>query len=175
MRRLAEIDRGKLAEALGERLVFEKRSVLLYERAIARFRSMEPAIRRIVPRLEQHRDDERAHADWLTMQLQRLESPPPAPSRLMELEWASFEGVFADENAGARQLLSVLLLAERDDHFAWELLVRVAERAGDLAAQKELSLRHEQERLHVAYLERVLVECTCNHVLGVPVTLPIDP
>jgi hypothetical protein len=32
----------------------------------------------------------------------------------------------------------------------------------------------DDERCHVAWLERVIAEWTCNRVLGVPVTLPID-
>jgi bacterioferritin (cytochrome b1) len=176
MRRLAEIDRLKLVEILRERLFFEERSARLHEVVIARLAPEEPAIRRVVPRLEQHRDQERAHADWLRVQLQRLEAAPePAPpSRAVVEELGALERLIADRAASVTEVLQALLSAEHDDHDAWEILVELAERAGDQPAREDFADRRAVEEVHVAYLKRLVTDLARNHVLGTPVTLPLD-
>jgi bacterioferritin (cytochrome b1) len=174
MRRLAEIDRPKLIALLRERLLFEEQSARLHQAVIERLRTEEPAIRRILPRLEENRDQEREHAQWLEVQLRRLEAPPePLPGSPVA-ERSAAEQLIADPTITVVEVLHALVAVEHEDHDAWQILGAVAERAGDLPAQQDFAKRSDEEALHVAYLKRLLAELAQNDVLGTPVTLPLD-
>ena len=177
MRRLAEINRDKLADVLAERLAFERVGVRLYDAIMARVAGEEPAIRRILPRLEQQRDEEREHETWLALEIsgstRRLR--PTAPRR-RRATWS---------RRASSGSCSPRVRRWRDATRARD---RRAGRPGRLAAPRrrwrgapatlpaieEFGRRQAEEEAHAAS-SAALRELTRNDVLGVPVTLPIDP
>ena len=178
MRRLAEINRDKLIDVLDERLAFERVSLRLYDAIIARVAHEEPAIRRMLPRLEDQRAEEREHASWLERQLVRLEADPTRQqrrARVAELETHGLEQVIVTADATVGEMMHALGIAELADEAGWRLLVELARDAGDLPAVEELEHRRAAEEAHVGFAQRALRELARNDVLGVPVTLPNSP
>jgi hypothetical protein len=175
MRTLAEIDRKKLVGMLADRLAFERAAAARYRAVLPELRGAEPAVLRIVPRLEQQLVEEEDHARWLEAELTRLEAPLELVRAPAERGQRDCDALFGDRGGSVIELVSALHRLELGDLEGWDLLVAVAERAGDEPARRELGLRRGEEARHVEYLHRVLVELAVNHALGHPVTLPAAP
>jgi hypothetical protein len=180
MRRLAEIDRHKLIDVLAERLASERAGVRLYDAICTRVASAEPAVQRMLPRLEQQRAEEQAHADWLDAQLVALEAGSIATGNTrrvtrVRLETEGLQRIADDGAATVQELFHALLLFELADDGGWELLVQLAARGDDRAAHEAFAPRREAERAHVSFVRRAVTELLINEVLGYPVTLPIGP
>ena len=175
MRRLAEIDRLKLVGLLADRLAFERAAAARYGEALTLLGEAEPALRRIVPRLELQLADERAHASWLERELQRLEAPIERVRAHLERMQPECDALFGDRSHGVLALVRSLHRLELGDVAGWELLTAVAARADDEPARRAFSAIAEGERAHLVFIERVSVELAVNDALGWPVTLPIAP
>ena len=178
MRRLAELNRLKLIDVLAERLAFERAGVRLYDAVLSRLESAEPAVRRMLPRVEQQRAEAQAHAAWLEAQLRGLEAGAAAGTRRAELAHLETEGLLriaGDGAATVQEMFHALYVFELTDEGGWDLLVQLADRGGDRTAREELGRRREAARAHVAFVRRALTELLVNEVLGSPVTLPIGP
>ncbi|HEX6837952.1 MAG TPA: hypothetical protein VF334_15345 [Polyangia bacterium] len=175
MRRLAEIDRGKLVGILADRLGFERAAVARYRVVVAELERAEPAVQRIVPRLGQQLGEKSEHVTWLQGELHRLEAPYETVRARSEQAQRDCERLFGDGAPSALEMLRGLGRLELADADAWEILVDVAARAGDEPARSGFARRRDEERGHARFLHRVLVELTVNDTLGHPVTLPIAP
>jgi len=178
MRRLAEINRDKLIDVLDERLAFERVSIRLHGVIIQRVAVEEPAFRRMLPRLEEQRDEAREHVDWLTRQLEALDAAPSNERRrvrLAALQSRGLEEAMVAEDATVGEMLHALATAELAGEAGWQILVELARSAGDLPAVEEFERRRRQETAHAGFVGKALREVTRNDVLGVPVTLPIGP
>ncbi len=175
MRRLAEIDRLKLVGLLADRLAFERAAAIRYGEILTRLADAEPAVQRIVPRLEQQLADERAQAAWLERELQRLEAPIDRVRAHVERTQVDCDALFGDRGSTVVELVRSLHRLELGDVAAWELLTAVAARADDEPARRAFSAIADGERAHLAFVERVAVELAVNDALGWPVTLPIAP
>lgn len=178
MRRLAEINRPKLIEVLGERLAFERQAVRLYDVALLRMEDVEPALARMRPRLELQRDQEREHAEYLEGVLAALEGDGAAGggrrAALVAIESQGVSAVVGDGASSIADIFHALLTAELADGAGWELLVELAEAAGDRPAIDAFARRAEEELLHAAFLRRALAAFLRNDVIGAPETMPIE-
>ncbi len=175
MRVLATIDRLKLVGMLADRLAFGRAAPARYDEVIEELRRAEPAVQRIVPRLEQQRADETASATWLQDRLHTLEAPVEQVRARGELVAVECVALFGDRGRSVFEMVRSLHRLGMADVEAWELMAKVAERGGDEPARKELSARRDEERGHMRFLERVLVVLAVNEVLGYPVSLPVSP
>lgn len=176
MRTLAEINRPKLIDVLAERPAFGRAGVRLYDAVVARLEPAEPAVRRMLPRVEQMRAEHHAELAWAEALLDALEAGAAAGVRRVEmaqLETAGLLRIAEDGAATIQELFRALWLFELAHEGGWDLLVRLAERAGDLPARDELGRWRAQAEAHARYAHRALVELLINEVLGRPVTLPI--
>ncbi len=175
MRRLAEINRRKLIDVLTERAAAERASARLYGRVVDRVARSEPAIRRMAPRLADQRDREIDHGRWLDGQLHALGADAFAPSERAQrvtIELRGLEELILDGHATVAEMLHALLGVELMDAAGWDLLVGLAERAGDDFARRDFAERRDDAEEHADYLRQALMEMLRNDVLGVPVTLP---
>lgn len=175
MRRLAEIDRLKLVGLLADRLAFERAAAIRYGETLARLAGAEPAVQRILPRLELQLADERAHASWLERELHRLDAPIEQVRAHVERMQVDCDALFGDRGNSVLDLVRSLHRLEIGDVAAWEILTAVAARADDEPARRAFAAIAEGERAHLAFIERVTVELAVNDALGWPVTLPIAP
>ena len=79
MAELSKFDRTKVIDALNERLVFERAGVKLYDRIVTVMRSMsDENVSRMLPEMQQHRDEEKEHEEWLEEQIRALGGEPEA-------------------------------------------------------------------------------------------------
>lgn len=178
MRKLAQINRPKLIELLTERLTFERVGVRLYDAIVSRLESAEPAVRRMLPRVEQQRAEEREHVAWLEALIDGLASDAPPIPRRPELAHLWTEGLLRISEAGAAtiaELFQALHTFELANESGWQRLLRLAERGHDLPACDDFGHRLADEQAHVSFVRHALTELLVNEVLGSPVTLPIGP
>ncbi|HZS37034.1 MAG TPA: ferritin-like domain-containing protein [Polyangia bacterium] len=178
MRRLAEVNRHKLIDVLNERAASERASARLYGRVVERVANAEPAIRRMLARLELQRDEELEHGRWLEAQLRALGSDGFAVTARTQRvigELRGLEALILDGGASIPELFHALLIAELADAVGWHLLVKLAERADDRPAVEAFGKRLANQEEHVAFLRRAAEEFLRNDVLGVAVTMPIGP
>jgi hypothetical protein len=132
----------------------------------------------MAPRLADQRDREIDHGRWLDAQLRALGADAFAPSERAQrvtIELRGLEELILDGHATVPELLHALYGVELMDAAGWDLLVGLAERAGDEAARAEFAERRGDAEEHADFLRCALVELLRNDVLGVPVTLPSAP
>src|SRR4051812_32218893 len=73
MEKLSSKNRWRVIDLLKERLVFERSSVRLYDTLLSRLvRASDPAFRSLVEAVQDHRNEEQEHAQWLEEQIRAL-------------------------------------------------------------------------------------------------------
>ena len=175
MEELAKHDTGKAIDLLNERLAFERAGVKLYDRVLEVCRGeQDENVKRMVPELEKHRDEEKEHEEWLEAQIRRLGGDAHAEtehSRLVTRESKGIEEVVMSD-AQLPHLLHAMLAAELVDNAGWDLLVQVADEADDRDAKKEFKKRLHQEEDHLLFVRKAVEKLAFQEVLGEDVTLP---
>ncbi|MBI5544602.1 MAG: hypothetical protein HY901_11980 [Deltaproteobacteria bacterium] len=144
-----KMNREKLLDKLGERWLFEKRTVTLYDQILKKLEALE--FEGDVSKLQQFRQQEYDHQRSLETYIKQCGSNirKRTPSqRAVEIESQAFENIIADTDDPA-QLLHVLLDAEMDDNASWELLIQLARRAGqtDFIDAFQEAMEHERQHL----------------------------
>jgi rubrerythrin len=159
MKKLAEKNVGRVIDLLNERLAFERAGVKLYDAILERMRSSgDPQIQRMVEQMQEHREDEKRHEEWLEEQIRALGGDAHTPSEKSILVQAESQGI---EHVIQRDPLlphdfHALLVAELADNAGWDLLVQLADEVGDRDAKKEFKKRlHEEEKHLVSVREAV--------------------
>jgi hypothetical protein len=175
MEKLARRNPAKAIDLLGERLAFERASVELYDRLVARVaRSSEPEARRLLRDLGRFRGEEQAHADWLVEHIQALGGDADAEgesARLVKEEATGIEKVGLID-AELPHLFHALLAAELVDGAGWDLLVRLADDCDDPAARADFLARAQEEGEHL-HFARIMVERFAEaDLLGLPPRAP---
>ncbi len=174
MKDLANFDRTKVIDVLAERLAFERAGVKLYDRILAAIRASDENVRRMLDEMQEHRDEEKEHEEWLEAQIRALGGTgheDTDKSRLVTRESKGIEEVVMS-GAPLPHLLHALLAAELVDNAGWDLLVQLADEAGDREAKREFKKRLHEEEDHLLLLRRAMEKLSFQEVRGEDVKMP---
>jgi ferritin-like metal-binding protein YciE len=142
-----------LVDKLGERLAFERSGVRLYEAFLVKCRNPAGAKTSIpVAEVEHLRDGELRHFAMLTEALEMLGADPTCQTPCADASGVMAMGLvqtLADPRTTLAQGLEALLTAELVDNASWELLIQLAEQAGqdELVTRFRAALDEEAEHL----------------------------
>lgn len=180
MNKLTQANRGQVIDVLMERLVFERAGVKLYERIVEVIeQSGNAAVQVMLGQLREHRDQEQEHAEWLERQIVALGGDPEAETeraRLVEAESAGIEDVvLRSDDTVIPHLVHALYAAELVDAAGWDLLVELADEAGDDGAKKEFKKRAREEEEHVTFVRKAVERFAWHDILGETVRMPTSP
>ena len=161
MKKLAAKNLGRVLDLLNERLAFERAGVKLYDTILARMRSSgDPRVKEVMAQIQQNRDEEKEHEEWLEEQIRALGGDDHAPSEKSILVQTEAEGiehvVMRDPNL--LHDFHALLTAELADNAGWELLVELASEFGDRDAKKEFKKRLHEEEEHLVLVRKAVME-----------------
>ncbi len=129
---------------------------------------------RMLEEMQTHRDEEKEHEEWLEAQIRGLGGDAHAEtdkSRLVTRESKGIEEVVMSD-AELPHLLHALLAAELVDNAGWDLLVQLADEAGDRDARKEFKRRLHQEEDHLIFIRKAVERLSVQEVLGKETKLP---
>lgn len=175
MEKLAEVHREKALDVLNERLAFERSGVKLYDRILERMDALGDAnILRMRQTMQEHRDEEKEHEEWLEAQIRSLGGDAHAEtehSRLVTRESKGIEDVVMNDPE-LPHLFHALLAAELVDNAGWDLLVQLADEADDHAAKREFKRRMHHEQEHLAFVRKAMEKFAFHEVLGEQVKMP---
>jgi rubrerythrin len=174
MDKLAKKNVAKVIDLLSERLAFERAGVKIYDTLLARLRrSGDRVFKKLVGKVQDFRDEEKEHEEWLEEQIRALGGDAHAPTEHTILVQAESEGVERvvrrDENIPHE--LHALLTAELADNAGWDLLVQIANEVGDRKAKRQFKKRLHEEEKHLLFVRKTLLELTRKEVE----TLPAPP
>jgi bacterioferritin (cytochrome b1) len=172
---LAKHDPGKVIDVLSERLAFERAGVKLYDRILAVMHAAPGEdVKRMIPEMQKHRDEEKEHEEWLEARIRALGGDAHAEterSRLVTRESKGIEEVIMSD-AELPHLLHALLAAELVDNAGWDLLAQIADEAGDHGAKREFKKRLHEEEDHLLLVRKAVENLSVADVLGEDVKLP---
>jgi bacterioferritin (cytochrome b1) len=179
MKELATYNREKILDLLIARMSFERAGVKLYDSVIAKIEAQaDPGAQRMLPKLKEHRDEEKEHEEWLEEQVRSLGGDAHGTSdmaRLEQRESKGIEDIILDGDNEAMHFFHALLAAELADNAGWDLLVEIADQAGDREAKKAFKKRLHQEMEHLLFVRRVIRRLARREVLGQTVSMPTWP
>lgn len=144
---------AELVDKLGERLAFERTGTRLYDALISKhdaFGSFDGGPTRAD--LENIRRDEHDHFLMLKKVIERLGGDPAAvtPSACVAATAGRGLGdVCTDPRTTLLQCLEAILIAELTDNDAWEVLIGIAQRAGQRELERGFRAAVETEREHL--------------------------
>jgi bacterioferritin (cytochrome b1) len=179
MEKLNQHNPNKVIDLLTARLTFERSGVQLYDAIIAKLRAAgtEDA-QRVLDSMLAHRDEEKEHEEWLEQQVRALGGDIHAQTELAELETRESSGIKSiviNGDNDMTHLFHALLAAELADNAGWDLLVALADEAGDRDAKKQFRKRLHEEEEHLLFVRRVVQRLARRQVLGQDVQLPTWP
>jgi len=176
MKKLAANNAAMVLDVLSGRLVFERTGVKLYDGVIQKIlRSGEPRYHGIVDTLRKHRDEEQEHAEWLAEQIRALGGHPGETTDMAALEAEESTGiqrVILDGHQKVPHLIHALLTAELADNAGWDLLVKLADDAGDREAKVQFMRRLAEEAKHLLFVREAMVRTAEIEILGRDERLP---
>lgn len=141
-------------DKLGERLAFERTGVRLYDALITKYDvlgSWDGGPTR--EDLEHHRDEELSHFKLVQQCIEQLGADPTAmtPSAdLVGLEGMGVLKTITDSRTTLSEALHAQLIAERTDVDGWNLLIDLAEAAGQTELANNFREAEEREEEHAA-------------------------
>jgi bacterioferritin (cytochrome b1) len=175
MAELAKHDPAKVVDVLNERLAFERAGVKLYDRVLEVMRATaNENVTAMIPEMQKHRDEEKEHEEWLEERIRALGGDAHAEterSRLVTRESKGIEDVVMSD-AELPHLFHALLAAELVDNAGWDLLVQIADEAGDRAAKREFKKRLHEEEDHLLFVRKAVERLAFADVLGEEAKLP---
>jgi rubrerythrin len=178
MDKLAQKNREKVIDVLAERLQFERSGVKLYDAIIAKMRqSQEPAITELLDQMQEHRDQEKEHEEWLEECIRKLggdDEQLTEKARLVAQESKGIEEVIMKDPA-IPHLFHALLAAELVDNAGWDLLAQLADEAEDGKAKREFTKRLHHEEEHLVFVREVMKKLSAHEVLGEKLQMPTGP
>jgi bacterioferritin (cytochrome b1) len=159
MEKLAKKNRTKVIDVLNERLAFERAGVKLYDQILSKIRTSEDeVVVGLLEDMEKHRNEEKEHEEWLEEQIRALGGDAHTEtekSRLVTRESQGIEQVIMNDPE-IPHLFHALLAAELVDNAGWDLLVDLADEAGDKDAKKAFKTRLHEEEDHLLLVRRAV-------------------
>ena len=176
MQKLAGTNVSRVIDLLNERLTFERSGVKLYDKILERMRT-DPQAARMVEQMQEHRDEEKEHEEWLEKQIRALGGDARSPSEKSILVRAESQGIehVIERDAQLPHDFHALLIAELADNAGWDLLVQLADEVGDRDAKKEFKKRLHEEEEHLLFVRHAVEQFAKDEVLGEPETMRSSP
>ena len=176
MRKLAGKNVSRVIDLLNERLVFERSGVMLYDKVLERMRR-DPQAAPMLEQMQEHRDEEKEHEEWLEEQIRSLGGDPHTPSEKSILVLAESRGIehVIERDPRLPHDFHALLTAELADNAGWDLLVQLADEVGDREAKKEFRKRLHEEEQHLLFVRKAVEQFAKQEVLGEPQKMPSAP
>jgi bacterioferritin (cytochrome b1) len=179
MQKLTQLNPDKVIDLLMERLTFERDAARLYDATLAKMRaSTDHDAQRMIDQMEEYRDEEKEHAEWLDEQIRSLGGDTQAESELSELvarEARGIDDVILDGDNDISHLFHALLTVELADNAGWDLLVLLADEAGDREARRAFKKRLHEEEEHLIFVRRAVERFARREVLGEEEVAPPGP
>jgi bacterioferritin (cytochrome b1) len=170
MEKLAQKNAAFVLDVLSGRLAFERTGVKLYDTVIEKIeRNAEPRYHAIVNQLRQIRAEEKEHEEWLEAQIRALGGYPNETTDMAQLETEEGSGiksVICDGHGKVIHLVHALLAAELADNAGWDVLVKLADDAGDKKAKAAFARRMAEEAKHLLFIREVVVRSAQIEILG---------
>lgn len=168
--RLGEKNPSQIIDLLCERLAFERATSSLYDRVLAVLRSStDERTRDLIATMQRHRDEEAEIARWLEGRIRELggdERGETDLSRLVTRESRGIQEVAENDAGDLTHLLHALLAVEGVDVAGWDLLVHLADAAGDGRTKHELERRLSQERQHLTSVRDAIERLAIRTLFG---------
>lgn len=163
-----------LIDKLGERLAFERSSTRLYEALIAKYQaSMSTGANPLTPVgppdgaagtvpeapmdiLVRIREEELAHFHLLQRAVLHLGGDPTAQTPCADVAAVASTGIMQvlnDPRTTLAQCLNAMLTAEMTDNAGWELLIRLADAAGQTDMVRQFTTALLDERSHLEIIQ----------------------
>ena len=176
MQKLAGTNVSRVIDLLNERLTFERSGVKLYDKILERMRT-DPQAALMVEQMQENRDEEKEHEEWLEKQIRALGGDARSPSEKSILVRAESQGIehVIERDAHLPHDFHALLIAELADNAGWDLLVQLADEVGDRDAKKEFKKRLHEEEEHLLFVRHAVEQFAKDEVLGEPETMPSSP
>jgi len=176
MQELTRHNPMKVIDLLTARLAFERAGVRLYDSIISKMQDFEEVdARRILETLQEHRNEEQEHGEWLEAQIRALGGDTDATTDMAELESRESKGIeeiILDGDNDAMHLFHALLTAELADNAGWDLLVELADEAGDRDAKRAFKKCLHEEEEHLVFVRRIVERLARRVVLEENVETP---
>jgi len=143
---------------LGERLAFERNGVRLYEAMIAKARNLDSG-NDLVGVLQHIRDEEFEHMMLVHAAMEKLGADPTAQTPSADVAGVMAMGimqVLTDPRTNVAQCMNALLTAELADNAAWELLIELAQAAGQPNIADSVGHAKTQEDDHLVKIKTLM-------------------
>jgi len=140
-------------DRLGERLAFERNGTRLYQAFLGKVLAADGQGGGADPSQIRHfLSEEHEHFMMLQAAMERVGGDPTAMTPAANVAAVASDGIIkvvSDPRTTVSQCIDVILIAELTDHDGWELLIQLAEAAGetDMVKQFQEALQNEQEHL----------------------------
>lgn len=151
-----------LIDKLGERLAYERTGVRLYEAMIAKVQALDTgkgADPDLLATLQKIRNEEEEHFHLLVWAVEKLGADPTAVTPSADVAGVIALGVMqvlTDPRTNISHGMNALLTVELADNAAWELLIEMAESAGQKDIAKAFEKAFAQEEKHLATIKSLM-------------------
>lgn len=146
-----------LIDKIGERLAFERSGVRLYEALLAKCEMFEDDVP--LDELKHYQREEAEHFYMLKECLETLGADPTVETPSADVSGVASEGVMkviTDPRTNLAQSFEALLIAELADNDCWELLVELADKAGQKDFAKKFQVAKDQEAEHLEGIRKIV-------------------
>ena len=127
----------------------------------------ERVLTEMLPRMQVVRDQEKGHQAWLEDAIRKLGGDPKRRTEMARVTARELEGIetVIMKDTELPHLFHALLAAEHVDTAGWDLLVELAEAAGDQDAKSEFEKRLREEEQHIEFLREALRTFSAHEIL----------
>ena len=178
MDKLAQKNKDKVIDMLSERLQFERSGVKLYDAVIQKMQSSrEPVVAKMLDQMQEHRDQEKEHEEWLEECIRQLggdDKQLSEKAKLVQRESKGIEEVI-QRDAEIPHLFHALLAAELVDNAGWDLLVQIADECDDTKAKRDFKKRLHEEEEHLILIREAMKKLSAHEILGEKLQMPTQP
>jgi len=128
----------------------------------------EHVVAEMLPHMEKIRDQEKEHQEWLENCIRQLGGDDKHMTEMARVSAQETTGIekLIKKDPELPHLFHALLAAEHVDLAGWDLLVALADEAGDRDAEEEFRKRLQQEERHLAFLREALRTFSAHEILG---------
>jgi rubrerythrin len=161
LNKLVGVSPEVLIDKLGERLAFERSGVRLYEAMLAKAKAIDSVDASVLKTMQHFRDEEAEHLALVVAAMERLGADPTAMTPCADVVGVTSMGVMqtiSDPRTNLAQSLNALLTAELTDNAGWELLIELADAAGQPAIAESFGKALDQEQVHLDTVREWLSE-----------------